>query len=148
MSAPSPRFWERKPLGELGDEEWEALCDGCGRCCLHKLEDEHDGGIHYTRVACHLLDLDTCSCGDYPNRRQRVPDCISLRGAPPETFDWLPQTCAYRRLAHGQRLPAWHPLNTGDPLSVHLAGISVRGWAISENQVPEDANPEDYLLDG
>lgn len=147
MSRLRRRFWEHKRLEQLNDAEWEALCDGCGRCCLHKLQSQDDGSVHYTRVACRLLDLGTCSCGDYVNRRDHVPDCISLRGAPPETFDWLPATCAYRRLARGEPLPAWHPLLTGDPLSVHLAGVSVAGWAVSETALPPDADPEDYLID-
>jgi len=144
--ASGDRFWERKCLSELNDAEWEALCDGCGRCCLHKLENEADGSLHYTRIACRLLDLGTCHCRDYPNRQRHVPDCISLREAPAESFAWLPETCAYRRLAEGKPLPGWHPLLTGDPASVHLAGVSVAGWAVAEDAVPPDADPEDYLI--
>jgi uncharacterized cysteine cluster protein YcgN (CxxCxxCC family) len=123
---------------ELSQTEWEALCDGCGRCCLHKLEDEDSGEILYTNVACRLLDLDTCRCSRYEERQRWVPKCIVLspEGGPPWT--WLPQTCAYRRLARGQGLKSWHPLVSGDAESVHRAGISVRGWAVSEKDVGED----------
>lgn len=113
--------------------EWESLCDGCGRCCLHKLEDDTDGRMYYTRVACELLDISTCRCKDYANRQKTVPDCIQLSVEQAHFFDWLPDTCAYRLLAEGESLPEWHPLITGDPQSVIDAGVSVRHVAISES---------------
>lgn len=113
--------------------EWESLCDGCGRCCLHKLEDDADGRMYYTRVVCELLDISTCRCKDYANRQKTVPDCIQLSVEQAHFFDWLPDTCAYRLLAEGEPLPEWHPLITGDPQSVIDAGISVRNVAISES---------------
>jgi uncharacterized cysteine cluster protein YcgN (CxxCxxCC family) len=114
--------------------EWESLCDGCGRCCLHKLEDDADERMYYTRVACELLDISTCRCKDYANRQKTVPDCIQLSVEQAHFFDWLPDTCAYRLLAEGESLPEWHPLITGDPQSVIDAGVSVRNVAISESE--------------
>ena len=114
--------------------EWESLCDGCGRCCLHKLEDDSDDRMYYTRVACELLDISTCRCKDYANRQKTVPDCIQLSVEQAHFFDWLPDTCAYRLLAEGESLPEWHPLITGDPQSVIDAGVSVRNVAISESE--------------
>ncbi len=114
--------------------EWESLCDGCGRCCLHKLEDDADDRMYYTRVACELLDISTCRCKDYANRQKTVPDCIQLSVEQAHFFDWLPDTCAYRLLAEGETLPEWHPLITGDPQSVIDAGVSVRNVAISESE--------------
>ncbi len=130
-------FWERKTLAEMTPQEWEALCDGCGKCCLHKLEDEDSGEILYTDVACRYLDADTACCRDYPNRQHNVPDCTVLRPEDVAQFHWLPTTCAYRLLAEGIALPDWHPLISGDPASVRRAGVSAAGRFVSETEVPE-----------
>ncbi len=120
------RYWQNKGLEEMSSAEWEALCDGCGRCCLVKLEDEDTAKIHYTDVGCTLLDGATCRCRDYPNRQSQVPDCVRLTPDVVRDLKWLPSTCAYRLLADGKDLPDWHPLVSGDPESVHRAGVSVR----------------------
>ncbi len=118
----------------MDPEQWEALCDGCGKCCLEKLEDEATGRIHFTNVACRLLDHDTCRCRHYAHRARIVPDCVSLTPAVLEKPDWLPSTCAYRRLAENRPLPDWHPLITGDPRSVAAARQSVQGRVIGEQE--------------
>ena len=128
--AESP-FWQR-PLDTLNRAEWEALCDGCGKCCLHKVEDEDTGEIHPTNVACKLLDTDSCRCADYRNRRLHVPDCIRLARGKIGQYSWLPATCAYVLREAGAPLPDWHYLVSGDPESIHRAGMSVRRKAISE----------------
>jgi uncharacterized cysteine cluster protein YcgN (CxxCxxCC family) len=128
----SARFWEDTPLAQLDQAQWEALCDGCGKCCLHKLEDDETGVLFPTNVACQLLDRHTARCGDYRHRWAFVPDCIRLTPKKLKSIDWLPETCAYVRRAAGLPLPEWHYLRTGDRESVHTAGMSVRGWTISE----------------
>ena len=130
------RFWEL-PLTELNRAEWEALCDGCGKCCLHKLEDEVTGELFPTNVACRLLDRRSCRCSDYRDRRAYVPDCVRLSQANIGQMDWLPSTCAYRLRHEGRPLHDWHYLISGDPESVHEAGMSVRGWTVTEDQAGE-----------
>ncbi|WP_045225876.1 YcgN family cysteine cluster protein [Methyloterricola oryzae] len=132
---PKP-FWRSKSLTEMSLEEWESLCDGCGKCCLHKIEDEDTGELFFTRVSCRLLDIKTCRCGEYARRTQAVADCLDLR-KDFQAFNWLPSTCAYRLLAEGDELPAWHPLVSGDAHSVRDAGACVSGFAISETQVDD-----------
>ena len=127
-------FWKTKRLHEMTREEWESLCDGCGRCCLHKLRDEDTNVLSFTNVACRLLDLESCRCSDYARRQRRVPDCVSLTPEALQDIDWLPPTCAYRRLRDGLDLAWWHPLVSGDPDTVHEAGISVRERAITERR--------------
>lgn len=138
MDAP---FWETKTLDELSPDEWEALCDGCGKCCLLKLEDEDTGDIHVTDVACLMLDGETCQCSNYPDRKRFVPDCVSLDPEAARTLSWLPSTCAYRLRAQGKPLEWWHPLVSGDPDTVHQAGISVRHRVLSEPDVDEEDLP-------
>jgi uncharacterized cysteine cluster protein YcgN (CxxCxxCC family) len=132
-------FWKTKRLDEMSAAEWESLCDGCGRCCLHKLR-EADDSLSYTDVACRLLDGQTCRCRDYANRQKRIPDCVSLTPAALEEIDWLPPSCAYRRLAEGKTLSWWHPLVSGSPDTVHEAGVSVRGRVTGERH----AGPLEY----
>ncbi len=141
------RFWERKPLDKMSQAEWEALCDGCGKCCLNKLEDEDSGEVALTRIACRLLDDTTCRCAHYENRHQFVPDCIVLKPSNLDTHAyWMPQTCAYRLLWEGKPLPAWHPLVTGDADSVHAAGVSVQHRTLSEFDIPED-DWEEHIIE-
>ncbi len=125
------RFWETVPLAEMTAEQWEALCDGCGKCCLEKLEEEGSGRIHYTNVACELLDRSTGRCQHYGARFHLMPSCLPLNPKTIQNPHWLPRTCAYRRLQEGKPLPAWHPLLSGDPNSVRRAGHSVADRVIA-----------------
>jgi uncharacterized cysteine cluster protein YcgN (CxxCxxCC family) len=131
-------FWKRKSLEEMTAEEWESLCDGCGRCCLVKLEDEDTGEVYLTRLACGLLSVKTCRCKDYPNRFEKMPDCLAIDVKRARELSWLPKTCGYRIVAEGRELPWWHPLVSGTQETVHQAGISVRSLAMSERRVKQE----------
>jgi uncharacterized protein len=145
MTADTP-FWKSKSLEEMTDSEWESLCDGCGRCCLNKLEDEDSGRIYFTHVGCRLLDAQACRCTDYGNRSAQVPDCVRLTPENVREIAWLPPTCGYRLRAEGRDLYWWHPLVSGDPETVHQAGVSVRGRVqASEENVP-DNELEDHIV--
>ena len=142
-----PDFWRHVPMTGMTQAEWEALCDGCGKCCLNKLEDEDTGEVALTRVACRLLDDDSCLCAQYPIRHQFVPECIVLRPATiTDHMYWLPQTCAYRLIHEGRPLFHWHPLVSGDPETVHRAGVSVRGLTVPEFEIDED-DWEDHIIE-
>ncbi len=136
----SEPFWRTKTLEQMTRAEWESLCDGCGRCCLLKLEDEDTGDILLTRLACRLLDVGKCRCSNYENRFAQVPDCIEIDPAKVRALSWLPASCGYRRVDEGRDLAWWHPLVSGSPETVHQAGVSVRAWARSEHKV----NPETF----
>ncbi|MBE9401315.1 MAG: YcgN family cysteine cluster protein [Acinetobacter sp.] len=138
-------FWKTYPLDELNSAEWEALCDGCGLCCLIKLEDEDSNEVAYTKVACKLLDCQTARCSDYKQRFKFVPDCIQLTPEKLATIHWLPPSCAYRRLKEGKNLPTWHYLNTGSHDSIIKARKSAAGRCISENKINEE-EIEDYVV--
>lgn len=135
MSKP---FWETKSLSEMTRQEWESLCDGCARCCLIKLEDEDDGSIHYTNVVCDLLDQENCRCTAYETRSELVPECVVVTPEVLDQLHWMPSTCAYRLLWEGKPLPDWHPLVSGNPDSVHLAGISVRGRVYKQCEIDDE----------
>ncbi|MDF1732785.1 MAG: YcgN family cysteine cluster protein [Minwuia sp.] len=139
-------FWETTRLEDMTQAQWESLCDGCGKCCLYKLEDIDTGEIVFTNVACRLLDHESCRCGDYANRSIVVPDCLTLDTENVGKLRWMPSTCAYRLLYEGKPLEPWHPLVSGNPDSVHWAGISIRGRCISEDEADEDL--ENHALDG
>lgn len=144
MTHQNTAFWETKSLAEMTEQEWESLCDGCGKCCLHKMIDE-DGVLLETNVACRLLDLDSIRCSRYPERQRFVPDCTVLTPQTAGSFDWLPRSCAYVRLAKGESLPLWHHLRTGSYDAMHDGGFSVKGRVISER----DAGPlEHHIIDG
>ena len=139
-------FWKRKTMEEMTREEWESLCDGCARCCLYKLEDEDTGEIYYTNVVCRLLDTHRCRCTAYNERSRLMPTCLVLTPDLVRQLRWMPKTCAYRLIAEGKDLEWWHPLVSGDPNTVHEAGISVRYRTQSEKDVDMD-NLEDYIVD-
>lgn len=141
MSEP---FWKTKTLAQMSRAEWESLCDGCGKCCLSKLEDEDSGEIVWTSVACRLFDAGKCSCRNYDQRNAEVPDCILLTPENVGTISWLPQTCGYRLVNEGRDLFDWHPLKSGDPASVHAAGMSIRGRVTAFEDDLGDT--DDYLL--
>ena len=139
-------FWKTKRLADMTPREWESLCDGCGRCCLEKIEDEDTGEVAYTCVPCPLLDSERCRCRAYADRHRLIPDCLVMTPESVARFHWLPRTCAYRLIAEGRDLPAWHPLVSGDPESVHRAGISVRGKVAVRRYVDLD-HLEAYIID-
>ncbi len=141
----SERFWETKSLEQMTDTEWESLCDGCGLCCLQKLEDQDTGRVYYTDLACKLLNISRCSCKNYKNRFTMIPDCLKISLDQVDAFRWLPKTCAYRCLAEGRTLADWHPLISGNSESVHEAGISARDRVISDTLVPEH-DWEDHIV--
>lgn len=142
---PSRPFWQTKRLEQMTVQEWESLCDGCGLCCLVRFEDEDTGEIIPTRVSCRLFDDKLCRCSDYENRKKHVPDCIKLTPHNIEALEWMPKSCAYRRLYEGRDLAAWHPLISGDPESVHRAGVSVRGQTLNERDLDDPDDAIDHL---
>lgn len=146
MGEKAKPFWEVKTLDEMSPEEWDRLCDGCARCCLIKLEDEDTGDIHTTRLACSLLDVGSCRCRNYVNRFKVMDDCLEVSTRTLESLDWLPASCAYRRLADGRGLAWWHPLVSGSPETVHDAGISVRSFARSERGIKKTSFHR-YIID-
>ncbi len=131
-------FWESKTLKQMSKQEWESLCDGCARCCLHKLEDEDTDEVYYTDVHCRYMDKNDCSCTVYQTRNEKVPECIWLTPEQAHSFHWLPDTCAYRLVAEGKPLYDWHPLISGDPETVHKSGISLQGKGIPDDKIPEE----------
>ena len=137
-------FWKTKTLAEMTTEEWESLCDNCGKCCLHKLEDEESGKVVFTSVACKLINLNTCRCTRYSERTRLVPECLDLKQYDFAQKHWLPSTCAYRLVNEGQDLPAWHPLRSGSLASVKKAGISINSYAIKES---DSRNLEDHIIE-
>jgi uncharacterized protein len=141
---PHAPFWKTKTLAEMSPSEWESLCDGCGKCCLSKLEDEDTGEIHWTSVACRLFDSGACKCRDYPNRTKKVHDCVQLTPDNVGTISWLPSTCGYRLVHEGKDLYDWHPLISGSAKTVHEAGVSVRGKVTAFED--DLASTDDYLL--
>jgi uncharacterized cysteine cluster protein YcgN (CxxCxxCC family) len=139
-------FWKQKSLEDLTKSEWESLCDGCGRCCLVKLEDEDTGDIHFTSVGCKLLDGQSCRCADYSRRKRRVPDCVKLTPEGVRTIKWLPPTCAYKLVADGEDLKWWHPLVSGTQETVHQAGISVRGKVVANEMDVEVEDLPEFIV--
>ncbi len=140
-------FWKTKKLAEMNSEEWESLCDNCGKCCLHKLEDEDTGDIYFTRVACKLIDLTTCRCTRYAERTQLISECLDIKHLDTANYHWLPATCAYRLLSEGEELPVWHPLLTESTDSVENAGVSIRSFAMEESEVKDIDDLEDHIIE-
>ncbi len=139
-------FWQTKKLEQMTDNEWESLCDHCARCCLLKLEDEDTAELFFTNVSCHLLDIEKCSCKDYTNRKFLVPECLRIQKMALSEYQWLPSSCAYRLIAEGKDLPGWHPLISGNPQSVQQAGVTVDGFAVSEDYIhPQQL--EDHIIE-
>lgn len=136
-------FWESKKLAQMTTDEWESVCDGCGKCCLHKLEDEDTGNIFFTSVVCNLIDLNTCRCTRYTERTTLVPTCLDLKQHDFAKYNWLPATCAYRLLADGKPLPTWHPLVCGNRQSVKKAGVAISSYAMKEEDID---NIEDHII--
>lgn len=141
----SDRFWERLALEDMSEAQWESLCDGCGKCCLQKLEDDETGDIYYTSVACRYLGAG-CECTVYDRRQEKEPGCLDLKPADLPRLPWLPSSCAYRRLYEGRGLPDWHPLITGDRASARRSGQSVQGWPLSSDATVPEADWEDHIL--
>ena len=139
-------FWKTKNLSELSQSQWESLCDGCGKCCCIRLEDEDNGSTYITDVACRLFNPETCACGDYKNRSRRVPDCVTLTPDNVEQLNWMPQTCAYRLVANGEDLPAWHHLVSGSRDTIHEHGMSVQNEVVSEDLVSEEDVPHRIVI--
>ena len=137
-----PDFWKTTPLSDMSPDEWEALCDGCGKCCVIKLEDVDDGTIYYTDIGCKQLDTSSCRCKDYSNRKAIVPDCVILKPDSLDALPWMPTSCAYRLINEGQDLPRWHPLITGNAQSTHDAGQSVKDKIFTEGDIAEDDYPD------
>lgn len=135
---PEQPYWETKSLEQMSDDEWESLCDGCGRCCLQKLQDEDTEQVYFTRISCILLNTNTCRCSNYSQRFEQVPDCLSVRPLTEEKLSWLPESCAYRLISQGKPLKKWHPLISGSAESVKSVGISVAGLCLPESAVPAD----------
>ena len=138
-------FWEEKSFEEMSIDEWESLCDGCGKCCLHKLEDDATDEVFYTRVACQYMNADDCRCSVYPRRAELVPNCITLTPQDVPVFHWLPSTCAYRLIAEGRPLNAWHPLISNDRTSVHAIGVSMAGKTVSEEHIHPSEHEEHII---
>ena len=138
------KFWETKKLSEMTTQEWESICDGCGKCCLNKLEDEESGEIFFTSVVCNLIDLDNCRCTRYSERTTLVPECLDLKQHEFAEYNWLPATCAYRLLSDGEQLPSWHPLISGTEESVKEAGVSICSYAMKESEVND---LEDHIIE-
>ncbi|MGJ8564623.1 MAG: YcgN family cysteine cluster protein [Alphaproteobacteria bacterium] len=144
--AQNTKFWKTTPMGEMSPEQWESLCDGCGKCCCIRLEDEDTQDIYITDVACHLFDAGTCQCSDYSNRSVKVPDCVTLTPGNVEQLYWMPMTCSYRLVANGEDLPEWHHLVSGSRDTIHEAGMSVQDAVQNEKDVPEDDLPHHIVI--
>jgi uncharacterized cysteine cluster protein YcgN (CxxCxxCC family) len=140
-------FWKTKTLPEMTTQEWESLCDGCAKCCLHKLEDEDTGNIYFTSIACRLIDLTSCRCTRYAERTQIIPDCLDLRQLETSQYHWLPVTCAYRLVHEGKELPMWHPLVSKNTASVEASGISIRSYARKELESDDVDDLEDFIIE-